>query len=279
VPSSLRTAAKRVARAIARSPLLWSTIGAGLVRLGDLMRRNRDTTVAKQTALLRSWPPLAELRVLEGPFKGLRYPSERTFGSTLYPKLVGSYECEIVPWLRRLQSRQYAVVHDIGCAEGYYAVGLALLFPSARVCAYDTDLDAREACRRTAVLNGVADRVMIGGSLASDDLLRLPPRERALILCDCEGCELHLFTADVVRHLAGCDLIIELHDFIDPTISRALRERFAETHQVAVVPTHPRDPARYPVLRSLPALARRIALDEMRPGPMEWLLAESRVGT
>ena len=277
--SSLRTAARCVARSVARSPLLWSTVGTGLVRLGDLLRRSREVELTEQTALLKSSPAFANLCVLDGPFRGLRYPSRRTFGSALYPKLVGSYECEILPWLRHLQGRPYSAIHDIGCAEGYHAVGLAMLFPAARVYAYDTDPDAREACHQTAIFNGVADRLVVSGTLTPEVLCRLDPREHALVLCDCEGCELGLFTPEVVQHLAGYDLIVELHDFIDTTISRTLRERFAVTHKVALAAANARDPDRYPVLRSLPALARRIALDELRPEPMEWLLAESRAAS
>ena len=273
---SLRTAGKRLARAIARSPLLWRTLGDFLVRLGDLLRRSRETAIAEQTALLRASPLAAGLTVHGGPFRGLRYPSGRTFGSTLFPKLVGSYECEIGPWLERLRGRPYRTIHDIGCAEGYYAAGLATLFPSARVVAYDTDPEAREACRAMADLNGVGGRVTVAGGLSAEDLRRLDPGEPALVLCDCEGCELALFTPEVARHLARWDLIVELHDFIDPAISGTLVSRFSATHRVSVAATVARDPGRYPALRALPALARRIALDELRPGPMEWLLAEAK---
>ncbi len=273
---SLRTAGKRLARVIARSPLLWRALGDFLARLGDLLRRSRECAIAEQTALLHSSPIVTDLRVLGGPFRGLRFASGRTFVGTLVPKLVGSYESELVPWLERLRERPYTAIHDIGCAEGYYAVGLAMFFPAARVFAYDSDPDAQEACRTMAALNGVAERVAVRGALVAEDLCRLDAAERALILCDCEGCELNLFTPEVVRHLAGYDLIVELHDFIEPGVSRTLTDRFSVTHRVSGTRTVARDPGRYPVLRTLPALARRIALDELRPGPMEWLLAEAR---
>jgi hypothetical protein len=273
----LKTAAHRVARAIGASPLLWSGVGARLAHLGDLLRRGRRSAVQEAELTLRSAPVFAERRVLGGPFRGMRYPSLQAFGSTLYPKLAGSYECELVPWLERLRNRPYTAIHDIGCAEGYYAVGLALLFPGASVYAYDSDPAAMDACRAMARANGIAERLAIGGALTAADLCRLDPHERGLILCDCEGCEAALFTAVVVRHLEAYDLIIELHDFVDPAISSTLRPRFGASHDVSVVATTPRDPARFPVLRALPALAREVALDELRPGPMEWLLAESRL--
>jgi len=145
------------------------------------------------------------------------------------------------------------------------------------VVAYDTDPAARDACRATGRANGIAERLEVRGALTAADLCRLDARERGLILCDCEGCEAALFTAEVVRHLEAYDLIVELHDFVDPAISGTLQPRFGASHDVSVIATTPRDPARFPVLRALPALARQVALDELRPGPMEWLLAESRL--
>ncbi len=272
----LRTAARRAARAIGASPLRWSGVGARLAHLGDLLRRGRQAALEDAEATLRASPVFAERRVLGGPFRGLRYPSSRTFGSTFYPKLTGSYECELARWLERLWSRPYRAIHDVGCAEGYYAVGLALRFPDATVFAYDSDPAARAACGEMAAANGVAERLVIAGALTTADLTRLDPTQRALILCDCEGCESGLFTAEAARHLAGYDLIVELHDFIDPAISGAMRERFAASHDVSTVGSAPRDPALFPVLAPLPALAREVALDELRPGRMEWLLAESR---
>lgn len=256
--------------------MLWKGVGVRLVHLGDLLRRGRQAALQDAEAALRASPLFAERCVLGGLFAGLRYPSPQSYDSLLFPKLTGSYECEIVPWLERLRSRPYSTIHNIGCAEGYYAVGLARMFPRSTIHAYDSDPAAQEACRRTALENGVADRVAVAGPVAAEDLCRLDPRERALVVCDCEGCEVALFGTGVARHLAGYDLIVELHDFIDPSVSATLRERFRATHDVATVRTVPRNPARFPVLRSLPPLAREVALDEVRPGPMEWLLAESR---
>ena len=226
--------------------------------------------------MLAADPRLAERIVLGGPFRGMRYPAARALGSTLYPKLVGCYECELHPWLDRLRSRPYAHVMDIGCAEGYYAVGLALLFPRAEVLAHDSDPAALAACRETALANGVLDRVRLGGLVSADDLGRFGARGGGLIVCDCEGCEMTLFSPGAVERLAACDLIVELHDFIDPAISSTLVERFRRTHMVRTVPTRRRNAGRWPALRRLPPLARELAVAELRPGPMEWLLAESR---
>ena len=53
-------------------------------------------------------------------------------GSVLIPKLLGSYEQELQPLLQRLAAQNYSEIVDIGCAEGYYAIGLGGCFPRAK---------------------------------------------------------------------------------------------------------------------------------------------------
>ena len=57
----------------------------------------------------------------------------------------------------------HSTVLNIGCAEGYYAVGLARRMPQARVLAFDINRTAQDTCRALAAKNGVADRVQVSG--------------------------------------------------------------------------------------------------------------------
>src|SRR5689334_17519514 len=59
-----------------------------------------------------------------GPFVGMRYLRSACCERIL-PKLLGSYEEELWPALRRLAALPIPAVVNVGCAEGYYAVGLA----------------------------------------------------------------------------------------------------------------------------------------------------------
>ena len=65
-----------------------------------------------------------DLTVKNGPMAGLKYPSFSSFGSSIFPKLVGTYENELAPIINKLNATQYKLIIDIGCAEGYYAIGL-----------------------------------------------------------------------------------------------------------------------------------------------------------
>ena len=92
------------------------------------------------------------------------------------PKLVGSYEAELHGVIEQIVATDYQVVVDVGCAEGYYANGLARRLPSARVYAFDTDPEARHLCEAMAALNGVEKRVIVGGKCEPDDLNALLKR-------------------------------------------------------------------------------------------------------
>lgn len=71
-----------------------------------------------------------ELKVIKGPFEGMKYPSLRAAGSALVPKLIGTYEIELTPYIMKIIEKNYSIILNIGSAEGYYAVGLALRSPS-----------------------------------------------------------------------------------------------------------------------------------------------------
>ncbi len=94
------------------------------------------------------------------------------------PKLLGSYESELHATLEELLAHEYTAVVDVGCAEGYYAVGLGLRLRNAAIYAFDTNPRARSACAEMAKLNGVDSRIHIGGMCDKNVLRSLPPRDR-----------------------------------------------------------------------------------------------------
>jgi ribosomal protein L11 methylase PrmA len=199
------------------------------------------------------------------------------------PKLLGSYESELHPTICELSRIPFDTVVDIGCAEGYYAIGAARLWNNATVYAFDIDPDARTACSTMAVLNGVADRVRIAGKCDPACLLSLPLGQRSLIIADCEGYERSLFSGPVVADLYKSDFIVEMHDFIDIEISAELKERFSQTHWVksvySVDDLQKVHQYKYPALDGLSKDKTRAVLSERRPGIMEWLIARSRIGS
>src|SRR5262249_9942295 len=144
--------------------------------------------------------------------------------STLFPKLLGSYERELQPIMQTICGTDYRQIIDVGCAEGYYAVGLAMRIPSAAVYAFDTDENALVLCKSMACLNGVESRVITGSFCSAETLSLIDFTGECLIISDCEGYEKELFASWNAPRLEGCDLLIEIHDFIDINISSIIRE-------------------------------------------------------
>jgi hypothetical protein len=208
-----------------------------------------------------------DLRVLWGPFAGMRYVPFAS-GSGMLPKLLGGYEMELHGAVRESLARGYDRVVNVGCGEGYYAVGYARALPTVKVEAYDIDPLARRRLRKLARLNGV--EIDVRRACGHRDL---SVRGRTLIVCDCEGCEKDLLDpARVPGGLAGADLLVELHDFVDPAISATLAARFQGTHEVALVDAR-EDRSDYPpkILEPLDPEQRRLALWEGRPAGMRWV--------
>jgi precorrin-6B methylase 2 len=209
------------------------------------------------------------LCVQSGPFQGMQYVSEGS-GSTLLPKLAGSYEAELAPMLARAIEAGYDRVIDIGCAEGYYAVGFAMRLPEATVLAYDTDPHARRLCRRLAGVNRVLDRVFVRGR-CTPATLEKEISGRTLVICDCEGYEAELLDPVKAPALTKADIVVEFHDHAVADVSTTVATRFRQTHAVSLISTSERDPSSYPAVSFLPVEGQLLALSEFRHGlPQVW---------
>lgn len=222
----------------------------------------------------------ADRTVLHGPFKGLKYPSMDSVGSGLYPKLIGSYERELNALFELICRQKYSEILDIGCAEGYYAVGCSIRIPTAKIFAYDISDKARILCQQMAIVNG-ADNVTIRSACTPEELAEFNFTNRGLIICDCEGYEYELFNEENVSNLKKCDLLIEVHDFLNPNISPRLRTLFSNTHEISVIRSiSDKEKAmlyHYNESENLSPLLKKILFKEGRPGIMEWLLMASGV--
>lgn len=275
----------RFVRRTARNPVAWFLYRAagrianylGKVNAQALSAREIATRDELTARVLKELFP--DLTVAGGPFKGLRYPTWQAFGSAILPKLLGSYESELHPVLEVMLNRRYTTVVDIGCGEGYYAVGIALRLPEVQMYAFDTDSRVRQLCAKMAELNGVAGRVHIGGLCDKEMLRSLPFASRTLIISDCEGYEGSLFDSQMAQFLGKHDLIIETHDFIDIELSRKIRDAFSTTHNIrSIKSTDDIAKAHACDCRELEKYSireKRLILGEWRPAIMEWLVMTS----
>jgi len=219
--------------------------------------------------------------VLSGPFEGMRYGAVISQCSLHYPKLLGSYESELHPWIQQVRDCTYEVVVDVGAAEGYYAVGFARLMPATKVIAYELDPGAREQLSKLASLNGLSRQIEILEGCHPQELRKFKEK-RGLMIMDCEGYEEDLLSAEVITKLVGWDFLIETHDGYSRGVTQRLIRRFSATHDVMIQETvHDLDKAdRFPQER-LAGLRREdqdLLMAEEREGAnLRWLFCKARV--
>jgi hypothetical protein len=211
-------------------------------------------------------------RVASGPFTGMRLRPE----FSELPKFLGTYEGVLNENVRGLLARHYDVVLNIGCAEGYYAVGVALALPNVRVEAFDLDPIQRARCQANADLNGVGDRIEIGAEFKGAQFGGFGDK-RVLVICDIEGGEVDLIDPSRWRGLEAMDFLIELHEDRMEDMLGAFKRRFDVTHDLTYVRRQlTEDLAQVEKIfgNEMDQLA---AIYENRFGPTAWLIALSRM--
>lgn len=218
--------------------------------------------------------------VQSGPFRGMTYAlpglgAEEIYHYSGVPKLLGCYEAELHGVFEGAALNGYDTILNIGCAEGYYVAGLARILPHARVFALDIDAAARRLCEDTVLSNQVEARVTVLGECTPAEFDRLPSG-RTLVLCDCEGAELQVLRPDLAFGLLRCDVLVELHPHVDPSISTEIPARFASTHSTSWMHGEARDPAAFPVLHGYSAYRQRLAVSEFREGIGQWAFFASK---
>src|ERR1019366_10138283 len=207
-------------------------------------------------------------------------------GPLYYPQtLLGTYESELHPWLERIVAMPFAHVVDIGGGTGYYAVGLALRMPKARLTVFELTAGAREVIANVARLNGVTDRITLLNECTPANLATtIVPGESTFILIDVEGAEMELLDPATIPPLRDATILVETHDILVPDCRDAIVRRFAATHVIEEVATVARSldefpPALAPRWRRLfPRLALE-AIHELRGGPQVFMLLAPRVCT
>lgn len=173
--------------------------------------------------------------VLRGPFKGMKYSSLDSEGSSLLAKILGSYEDELDEIIYSILKNDYKEILDVGCAEGYYAVGLAMKMRDSKIFAYDNDKRAIELCRENAKKNNVIAKISFGEFCSAQTLAEFKFSGKVLIISDCEGYEIELFTKDNFPNLKNCDILIEMHHLVHPHVKTYLENLFKDSHTIQII--------------------------------------------
>jgi hypothetical protein len=237
--------------------------------MGLLARALHRLAQWRSTVLARTYIGHHGRRIWSGPFAGMEYV-ESSEGSQL-ARLLGTYESELHPHFEAILSEGVDCVIDVGCAEGYYAVGLARRQPELVVYAHDISEPARALCSELAAKNDVADRVIIGGEFKPADF-QAHAGKRVLVLVDTEGAETDILQPDQAPALSGMNIIVETHDGIRAGVRAEIERRFSPTHDITVVHTDLKTAKLPEWMHQTSHLDLILATWEWRSSPTPWLV-------
>jgi hypothetical protein len=253
---------------------LVESLSYSLLRKFGTWRAFNTVSRARRAQLNEQLLTIYRGRVESGPFAGMELPIGNAWADGYRaPKLLGCYEADLHQAMREVLRRKPSAVVNVGCAEGYYAVGLARLLQDVTVFAFDINAQAVATCRQAAELNGVSKRIVLDGLCTISILDELLARGgRPLVFMDIEGGERELLDPARVPQLRSSDIIVEIHDFVDRSISATLLERFSTSHAVELIVESARNPNQFSQLQTWSELDRWLVVDEGRPVTMKWLV-------
>ncbi len=207
--------------------------------------------------------------VQSGPFEGIKLlPKEGWEDGNLGVMLLGCYEKElhdpIEKEIKRLSGVHRAQVVDVGCAEGYYAIGMKKRLPFADVWALDISETAMQVCEENAALNEV--------ELLTSESIDRAFKKPDLVIMDVEAAELFYLDLEKYPALKNATIIVECHDYdLSGEISGPMIQRFLPTHDILCMREGARDPNEFTMLHRFHSDTRWIAVSEGRPCMMHWL--------
>jgi hypothetical protein len=214
--------------------------------------------------------------VMQGPLTGLDFLRESAEGCHI-AKLLGCYEQPLQPFIEQAIAKAYPTILNIGCAEGYYAVGMARRMPTTRVLAHDLNPKAQQVCAELASKNSVSDRVSVGSLFTPADFAAYAGQD-VLLMCDIEGAERELLDPVLSPALKGMDIIVESHECLIPGITQLLIDRFNDSQQITLV----QDDGQRQLVKppqwflNLAHLDQLLATWEWRSGPTPWLVMKPK---
>ena len=214
--------------------------------------------------------------VMQGPLAGMDFLPQSAEGCHI-AKLLGCYEQPLQPFIEEAIASAYPTILNIGCAEGYYAVGMARRMPNTEVLAFDLNPKAQDVCAALAQKNAVSGRVKVGALFKPEDF-EAYRNQKVLVLCDIEGAEKDLLNPDTAPALKGMDLIVESHECLLSGITQTLIDRFKGTHKITLIQDNGqrqlKDAPQW--FNNMAHLDQLLATWEWRSGATPWLVMKAQ---
>jgi len=234
----------------------------------------------KNNYIRASWERRAELtnlvyhrtggNVYQGPFEGMKILHKFSWGDgDCASKLLGLYECELFEGVEQVIDQQPDMILNIGCAEGYYGIGLAKRTGATTVL-FDVNETAINIARENARANGV-NRIMFSTACAVEQYRAfLINPQKPFIFMDCEGAEEDILDLEKIPELAKTTVMVESHDCNRPGLTDKLIARFSDTHDIKVIKQGNKNPY-LKIIDDLDDYDKMLLCVEARPSTMFWL--------
>lgn len=239
----------------------------------NLQRQLQNIADARRRELLPFIFQRTNGRVQSGPFKGMIIIPEVSWGDgDTASKLLGEYESELHFFIEQVVLSKPDTVINIGCAEGYYFVGMGIRLPNVKLHAVDISPAAIKVTSENAFANAVTNNETHCGEINHawlQDKCELP--NNPFLIVDCEGFELELLDPVKIPSLTKSTMLVECHDCVIPGITDALTKRFELTHDIKAVCQTTKDPYKFDFLNELSDCDKWALVHEGRPSTMTWL--------
>jgi len=158
-------------------------------------------------------------KIQDNIFKGCLLPefSEWTGTQDLGPKLLGTYEQEILNFLKTSKG-SYSFLIDVGAADGYYVVGSLFAKIVDRSYGFEINEKSRNIMLQNAKINNVIDSTHVDSEATLEKIYNILKKEKentGIFIIDIEGAEFDLLTNNFLEMCQDHTLIIEIHSWND----------------------------------------------------------------
>lgn len=219
--------------------------------------------------------------VAYGPFEGLNLDRDVWWGRyDLTTKMLGVYEEHVTAKLCELLKKTNGPFVDIGAADGYFALGVAVGRLAKQVYAYEISAEGRQKLSRNIHLNGCEDGVTVEAEANYESIARLVDvHENIVGLIDIEGAEYGFLDARMLELMRNSRLIVELHPWlVEDGIEKEKRMlNLAEDFfRVSFIERETYNPNGFSELQEFSDHERLLAFSEGRKRNMKWLVLEPK---
>lgn len=239
--------------------------------MNDLQRYLQNVANARRLELLPTVYHHTQGKVQTGPFQDMIIVPQYMWGDgDTAAKLMGVYEDELHASIESAIAAKPDIVINVGCAEGYYAIG-AKLRTNAEVVAVDLEQRALDICMSNASANKTNLEKYTTSMTAQELQVRIQDRTRPWLILDCEGYEEELLDIDTCTALIRSMILVETHDVFRPGITDRIKQKFDASHDITLITQQTKDPYQFAWTHTLSDCDKWALIHEGRPVTSTWL--------